>query len=81
MPEFSFWQRDIYEEDRRVGAIFHANEYRQGLRDARRELVLRSGEVNVLRVSRTRKGQWGEWFEVWVHRGDGKVRLEREGWM
>lgn len=34
------------------------------------------GEVH---VARSRRGQWGEWFEVWDSFG-GKPRLVREGW-
>lgn len=31
-------------------------------------------------VSRSRRGEWGEWFEYW-HRHGNKVVKGREGWM
>jgi hypothetical protein len=31
-------------------------------------------------VYRSRRGEWGEWFEHWCISG-GKVRLIKEGWM
>lgn len=31
-------------------------------------------------VSRSRRGEWGEWFEVWTLRGDKPV-ITKQGWM
>ena len=31
-------------------------------------------------VVRSRKGQWGEWFEHWTLSDNGKPMIEKEGW-
>lgn len=31
-------------------------------------------------VSRSRRGEWGEWFEIWKYEG-GKAVKVKEGWM
>jgi hypothetical protein len=31
-------------------------------------------------VFRSRRGEWGEWFETW-RLEDGKLHIEKEGWM
>lgn len=35
----------------------------------------------VVSVYRTRTGQWGEWFEDWCKGEDGKLRIQKQGWM
>lgn len=44
-----------------------------------KELIENSfcGEVNVYR---SRRGEWGEWFEKWV-RVNGKPAIVKQGWM
>lgn len=37
---------------------------------------------NVLTVTRTRRGQWGEWFEHWqIDESTNKLTKVKEGWM
>jgi hypothetical protein len=43
-----------------------------------KELLNKYGEVSVYR---TRRGEWGEWFENWKLNGKGKPYIEKEGWM
>lgn len=38
------------------------------------------GETNSLTVSRTRRGEWGEWFEKWSII-NGKPQIWKQGWM
>jgi len=32
-------------------------------------------------INRSRRGEWGEWFEYWFIRYDGKLKIEKQGWM
>jgi len=32
-------------------------------------------------VSRSKRGDWGEWFEYWYLHDDGSLSKGREGWM
>jgi hypothetical protein len=31
-------------------------------------------------VYRSRRGEWGEWFEYWELDGNGKPRIFKDGW-
>ena len=42
--------------------------------------VMEEYGVSEVCVSRSRRGEWGEWFEYW-HTVNGKLRKGREGWM
>lgn len=35
---------------------------------------------NEVSVSRSRRGEWGEWFETWAL-VDGKPKIIKQGWM
>lgn len=35
---------------------------------------------DVVSVSRSRRGEWGEWFEKW-ELIDGKPKITKQGWM
>ena len=32
-------------------------------------------------VSRSRRSEWGEWFEHWKFNANGKSEIVKEGWM
>ena len=32
-----------------------------------------------IHVSRTRRGEWGEWFEIWEYNGGNPV-IQKQGW-
>jgi hypothetical protein len=35
-----------------------------------------------LHVSRSKRGEWGEWFEVWkLNHSTNKLYIDRQGWM
>ena len=34
-----------------------------------------------LTVSRSKRGEWGEWFEIWELNYLGKPVIRKEGWM
>jgi len=42
--------------------------------------VMKEYSNNEICVSRSRRGEWGEWFEYWNLHGD-KVVKGKEGWM
>lgn len=42
--------------------------------------VMEEYSVSEVCVSRSRRGEWGEWFEYW-RTVNGKLRKGREGWM
>ena len=44
------------------------------------KFIMKTYGVNDICVSRSRRGQWGEWFEYW-HLIDDKPIKGREGWM
>jgi len=53
----------------------------QELKKHIKELVLEnSSEDNEITVFRSRRGEWGEWFEKWCLR-NGKPHKFKEGWM
>jgi len=34
-----------------------------------------------VRVSRSRRGEWGEWFEYWGFNAERKPVINKQGWM
>jgi len=44
------------------------------------KLLLQRSNDNEVRVSRSRRGEWGEWFEYWSM-SNGKPVITRKGWM
>jgi len=38
-------------------------------------------EVEGVYVVRSKRGEWGEYFEYWKLDGEGKPYIDREGWM
>jgi hypothetical protein len=52
--------------------------YRE-LRNNMKLLLDRSNDNEVF-VSRSLRGEWGEYFEIW-RRVDGKPKIVKEGWM
>jgi len=42
--------------------------------------LLKASEEEIVTVYRTRRGEWGEWFEKWGMY-NGKPVLLKEGWM
>lgn len=44
-----------------------------------RELI-KSSPNNEVTVTRTRRGEWGEWFEIWELRNNKPV-IRKQGWM
>lgn len=56
---------------------FEYKNLRKLRKDMRRQITQSiDGEIH---VARSRRGNWGEWFEVWDMCA-GKPRLLREGW-
>lgn len=65
------------------GGMYHKTdrvEYRS-YRELRKDIAnqIARSEDGVIHVARSKRGQWGEWFEVWTMR-DRKPKLVREGW-
>lgn len=42
--------------------------------------VFRHSSDGIVTVYRSRRGQWGEWFEKW-HMAGNKPQIFKEGWM
>jgi hypothetical protein len=42
--------------------------------------IMKEYYVTEVCVSRSRRGEWGEWFEYW-HLSGKKLRKGKEGWM
>lgn len=42
-----------------------------------KECCLNDPQVSVYR---SRRGEWGEWFEHWVLDGNGKPKIIKQGW-
>ena len=51
--------------------------YREVLKNMKLLLQRSNGEVF---VSRSKRGEWGEWFEKWA-RFNGKPTIMKQGWM
>ena len=51
-------------------------------RELKKNLVdlLKASENEIVTVYRSRRGEWGEWFEKWGLLNDRPVKL-KEGWM
>ena len=43
--------------------------------------LLEESESKVGTVSRSRRGEWGEWFEYWGFNAERKPVITKEGWM
>jgi hypothetical protein len=52
--------------------------YRELVKNMKRHLE-ENLEANIS-VSRSRRGEWGEWYEIW-QMVDGKAGIVNEGWM
>jgi hypothetical protein len=42
---------------------------------------MKEHNVTEVCVSRSKRGEWGEWFEYWNLHEDGTLSKGREGWM
>jgi len=42
--------------------------------------LIKASDDNTVTVYRTRRGEWGEWFEKWGLEND-KLNLIKQGWM
>lgn len=67
--------------------LFDYNEYHKYFvfptyRELKQKMVsiMKEYKVDEICVSRSRRGEWGEWFEYWNRHGDKLVK-GREGWM
>jgi len=54
------------------------NTYREILKNL--VSLLKEDRENIVTVYRTRRGEWGEWFEKWGLVDDKPVKL-KEGWL
>jgi len=52
--------------------------YREVVRNMK--LLLERSNDNEVSVSRSIRGEWGEWFETW-RRVNGKPTIVKQGWM
>ena len=52
--------------------------YREVVRNMK--LLLQRSKDNEVFVSRSKRGEWGEWFEYWQMSG-GKPMIFKQGWM
>lgn len=43
--------------------------------------LLEESQSRVVTVSRSRRGEWGEWFEYWGFNAERKPVITRQGWM
>lgn len=43
--------------------------------------LLEQSPDNIVQVYRSRRGQWGEWFEHWQFNHERKPVIIKEGWM
>ncbi len=52
-------------------------------RELKRKLagIMKDYHVTEVSVSRSRRGEWGEWSERWYLQDDGKLVKGKEGWM
>ena len=41
--------------------------------------IIKDSIDNTVSVSRSRRGEWGEWFEVWGLQ-NGKAVIQKQGW-
>lgn len=41
---------------------------------------LQESAEQYISVHRSRRGNWGEWFEHWVLGSDGRPKIIKEGW-
>jgi len=42
--------------------------------------IMKEHNVTEISVSRSRRGEWGEWFENWSLHGE-VLTIDKEGWM
>lgn len=74
-PEASSYKRECGETKRRT---IRFNTYRELLKNMK--AMLEESPDNEVCVSRSKRGQWGEWFEKWQKR-NGKPYKLSETWM
>lgn len=43
------------------------------------KILLEESSDNEVTVSRSKRGEWGEWFEVWRKSG-GVIEIVKQGW-
>jgi hypothetical protein len=70
-----FWFKS---KDENTNKYIHFDSYRE-LKKKLKDYLQNSRE-DTIHVSRSRRGEWGEWFENWILSGD-KPRKIKEGWM
>jgi len=70
--------RESYNSNKNRYQNIQYKTYRELKKNLKRHLE-ENYEDNV-HVSRSRRGEWGEWFEIWTLR-DGKPVIIKQGWM
>jgi len=44
-------------------------------------IMLNESKNRIVMVSRSRRGEWGEWFEYWSFNTENKPIIIKQGWM
>jgi len=71
-------QPQIHLIEEGVTSQVYANTYRELKKAIKR--CIEDGDEDMVYVYRSRRGQWGEWFEHWKLDDDGKPGIIKEGW-
>jgi hypothetical protein len=69
------WRPLVYINGKRRGFPTYA-EIKKQIRN-----LLRESETSEIMVLRSRRGDWGEWFEYWGFNNNGKPVITKKGWM
>lgn len=54
--------------------------YRELVKDIKNVLAVSIDEDDYVSVCRSKRGEWGEWFEHWQLASNGKPRIIKQGW-
>lgn len=76
MPKFKpgFWYKKRHSKSEWVSFNTYA-ELKTNLKE-----YLQENEEPYISVFRSRRGEWGEWFEHWELGSNGKPKIIKEGW-
>jgi len=67
------------EDGRRDTSINFYKTYHKHLKPAIPQLF-KDFNIDEISVYRSKRGEWGEWFEVWKQDGRGGAVIIKEGW-
>ena len=75
-----YWNASSYAKPKPSKYITKQYETYRELKKDLKEICKQNIDLDGVSVIRSRRGEWGEWFEYWKLNQNGKPEIIKEGW-